>query len=192
MNELPPYPKDAPPMPKTMASLPTYQGWPVPWFVEVIGGVVDFSIVSEKKRIASIGYRLCWICGSAIPDPSWIAFIGSNASVEQRIFFDPGCHEECARYAARVCPYLSNGRRWTNESEFKKKLSQFGWETKTFKPTVPDKMAICTVREYEVIEVPVGNKWMPMVKIPKKPMKVDWDIMPATIRWLPLGAEIDG
>lgn len=93
------------PIPSRMAHLPVWKGFPVPFTVFFdSNGAPDFAVSDEAKRINCIRSFKCGICGETLLQT--IVFIGGPASVKSGMFFDPGMHEECARYASQVCPFI--------------------------------------------------------------------------------------
>jgi len=94
-------------IPDRMVLLQRYGGFPVPFtvLVDLVTGIPDFTATDMERWYAAVSERLCGVCGT--PLDYWIWFIGGPQSMEIRSFFDPGMHEECARYALSVCPYLS-------------------------------------------------------------------------------------
>lgn len=94
-------------MPPQIARRPkTSEGYPVP-FVNFVAkdGTPDLRILDQAHVIACVNDRRCAICGLAL-NPE-VVFVG-GAVCEQNLFFaDPAMHEECARYAQQVCPFLA-------------------------------------------------------------------------------------
>jgi len=68
-------------------------------------GEPAFAVLDPQRVLRSLCDRLCGICGQALD--YWIAFVGGDLSLKNQLFGVP-LHEECARYAMRVCPYLAN------------------------------------------------------------------------------------
>lgn len=100
------------PMPPQIAALPRHEsGYPIPYFVAWVDGRPDLKLLDQAKQIRCAKFRLCGICGQ--PVGYWIAFIGGPLTVANRVCTDPGMHEECARYAIAVCPFMArpNARR---------------------------------------------------------------------------------
>jgi len=95
------------PMPEAIARRPkTSQGLPVPFINHVYGnGEADLRILDPQKVERCVNERLCAICGEKIG--SVVVFIGGPTCLSNRLFADPGMHEECARYASLVCPFLA-------------------------------------------------------------------------------------
>lgn len=109
-------------MPANVARLPVDErtGFPVPYFVAWIDSVPYFTVADDAKRHTCWKENLCWICGrknwQKVPNQSggfvhlpgpW-AFVGGPIAFENRRYTDFGSHEDCAVYAARVCPMLSD------------------------------------------------------------------------------------
>ncbi len=99
------------PLPPKMRALPRDdRGYPVFFTVQPRGGMpldgkVDLRVVNAYNHQRCATERLCNVCGK--PLYRTLYFIGSPACVQNRVFSDSPLHEECARYALRVCPYLT-------------------------------------------------------------------------------------
>lgn len=99
------YRKDMPPMPARILALPVERGYPVPWFVAKIDDHYDFRIVDAPKRVEAIKKHLCWICGEKLGVR--LAFnIGPMCAVN-RVTSEPPSHKDCAIWAAKACPFLT-------------------------------------------------------------------------------------
>lgn len=68
-------------------------------------GRIDFTQADTLIWRRCVKDRLCALCGNKLPKKMW--FIGGPLTMVNRFFFDLGMHEECARYALVVCPYLA-------------------------------------------------------------------------------------
>jgi hypothetical protein len=95
------------PMPERIARLPRdKRGYPIPSSAIVnLDGSVDFTTLDMKKWVRLYKLRGCGVCGTAMYSRVW--FIGGHLSHHNRMFFDHPMHEECARYALQVCPFLA-------------------------------------------------------------------------------------
>lgn len=102
------------PTPRRIAKLPlSERGYPVPWFVDWIDGKPDFRIIAHGKIRDAVRFDKCWICGETLG--KYKAFvIGPMCSIN-RISSEPPSHKDCAIYAARVCPFLTNPKEKRNE-----------------------------------------------------------------------------
>lgn len=84
---------------------PFYKGMPIPFSNYIFpDGTPDFRVLDPVKTEVCLRERGCGICGVLL-DPE-IVFTGGPLCREGHIFTDPAMHEECARYAYAVCPYL--------------------------------------------------------------------------------------
>ncbi len=93
-------------IPIRMLDLPIDErGYPVPWFVEWIGGVPEFRVMDPMKWRRSVKERLCWICGKRLG--AWLCFVLGPMCGITRTTSEPPCHRECAQWAARFCPFLA-------------------------------------------------------------------------------------
>lgn len=96
-------------MPKKVARLPRQGGLPVPYVALQDKTRADFRVLDTTRVERCLNGHRCGICSSVI-DGS-VVFIGGPASMfSNHQFRDPPMHEECARYAAGTCPFLSKGQ----------------------------------------------------------------------------------
>jgi hypothetical protein len=112
-----------PPMPERIARLPRDgRGYPVPWFicwmqdgraVPAGTGEPDFRIIGPGKLWMAHNRRKCWICGGSMEGQSNIYVIGPMCVIN-RVTSEPPCHRECAEFAAKACPFLTNPREKRN------------------------------------------------------------------------------
>jgi hypothetical protein len=101
-------------VPRRLAALPRNKaGYVVPWFIAWVDGEPDFRIIGPGKPADALRFDLCWLCGQ--PAGAYRAFVIGPMCAVNRTTAEPGSHLDCARYAARVCPFLSvpNMRRRT-------------------------------------------------------------------------------
>jgi hypothetical protein len=100
------------PIPARLAKRPRDQrGYPIPYIVLVDGQGVHFEVTDPRPWLKCVRFYRCGLCGELL-GPSW-CFIGGPRSLANRLFTDPAMHEECARYALAVCPYLALRRGYT-------------------------------------------------------------------------------
>ena len=78
---------------------------PVPWFVDWIDGKPEFRLISSIKWKRAVRDRLCWICGKRLG--AYMCFVLGPMCGITRTTSEPPCHRECARWAAKFCPFLS-------------------------------------------------------------------------------------
>ena len=101
--------RDLPPLPARMRRLPIDErGFPVPWFVAFIEGKPDFRVVRPHGMVKAIQANTCWVCGQ--PLGIHLAFVIGPMCAVNRVTSEPPSHLECARFAAKACPFLANPR----------------------------------------------------------------------------------
>lgn len=95
------------PMPHYLQRLPQDErGWPITFTsLKLPDGRFDFTTSDPVKWALVAQSRCCALCGIVLKREIW--FIGGPKSMANRYFFDLAMHEECARYALQVCPYLA-------------------------------------------------------------------------------------
>lgn len=108
MSECPFHTKTAPEIvvPERIQKLPVRRGFHVPWFVAWIDGEPEFRMSDQRKYVAAVKKKLCWVCGEPLGKYQWFV-IGPMCAVNRNTS-EPPCHLECARYSALTCPFLSN------------------------------------------------------------------------------------
>lgn len=90
-----------------MRGLQVERGFPVPFIVLRLDGVVRFAVNDTRRVIRCIKEKRCAICGNPLDRLMW--FVGGPGSAFARhgAFVDTAMHHECMEYALRVCPYLA-------------------------------------------------------------------------------------
>ena len=96
------------PMPARMQRLPiTEQGFPKLFFAPVReNGEVVIRSVDVAKFHRCTREKLCWLCGE--PLERLMTFVVSIPAAYTRKVLEPPCHYECAVYATKACPFLTN------------------------------------------------------------------------------------
>lgn len=108
-------------MPRAMRSLPRNSaGYPIPFFVEYIDGVPDFRVMSASHLKRATLEGLCWLCGETLhrdPQTRKLAgvFVAGPMCLVNKNSAEPPCHEECAAWSARACPFLVNPNKVRRE-----------------------------------------------------------------------------
>jgi hypothetical protein len=166
-------------LPRRMRNLKTYMGYPVT-FVTFVGpdGRADFKVIDERKKMICLRNRLCGMCGQKLGDT--IALIGGEKSVKSGFFTDPPMHSECARYAARTCPYLCRPDR--NYSKAPPKHAALGEvivrDYELVDEGIPKRLAIYYTKTYDPCQI---KNHGPLLYVKAGPAtSIDWTIMPAT------------
>jgi hypothetical protein len=101
-------------MPARMLKLPIdSRGFPIPKFVGYVNGKPDFRAVDPDFLVRAVRLKLCFLCGEQLG--RHMAFvIGPMCSIN-RISAEPPSHLECARFAVKACPFLTQPKRMRNE-----------------------------------------------------------------------------
>lgn len=95
------------PMPERMRRLPlTTQGFPTLFFAPFKDGEAIIRSVDVNKFRRCIHERLCWLCGEELERQ--MTFVVSVTVAYTRVTLEPPCHHECAVYAMRACPFITN------------------------------------------------------------------------------------
>jgi hypothetical protein len=105
-----------PEMPARFRRLPiSPDGFPVPRFVEWVDGKPDFRVIDGRWMRRAVGERRCWLCGEQLG--KYLAFVIGPMCAINRVNSEPPSHLECARFAARACPFLTQPHRKRNPHE---------------------------------------------------------------------------
>lgn len=135
------------PIPARLAGLPRHGGFPA-GFVFAVGenGIPDFTVLDDEKVMRSIREKLCGLCGQ--PLDYWVTFVGGPRSVQNRRFLDPAMHEDCARYALSVCPFL------LGQKDYAARKAHAGLdrpdEVRTLATGNPERFALYVTRGYKI------------------------------------------
>lgn len=139
------------------------RGYPVPRFVQYVlegkrvprehpGSSPDFRIMDFDHWVRCIGGKeqrgpkVCWICGE--PLGVHLTFpIGPMCAIN-RVTAEPPSHLECAVFAAKVCPFLSNPAAKRNERELPEHVAVAGLQIKRN----PGVTCLWTTRSYHVFK----------------------------------------
>jgi hypothetical protein len=96
-------------MPARLQARPTFHGMPIPYTVYVDeAGVPDFRMNWRERMAEAVERGLCVLCGQRLGRRK--VFVGGPSSIQHGQFVDGPMHEECARYAIGICPYLTGER----------------------------------------------------------------------------------
>lgn len=161
--------------PPRLAKRPQLQGYPVPYVTLVRpDGTPDFKITDEAKRIRALRERRCALCGE--PLEYRIAFIGGESLVNLREFYDAGMHEDCARYAARACPFLAlTDSQYASPQDVGPEVTITHHVADRKRPA---RMALVVTRAYDVVRRSLSARESVLVARIAKPIAIDWGVMP--------------
>jgi hypothetical protein len=129
------------PMPARLQRLPiTEEGYPKLFFAPVrANGEVVIRSVDVAKFHRCTREKLCWLCGE--PLERLMTFVASVAAAYTKKVLEPPCHYDCAVYATKACPFLTNPNM---------KFRTADWDN-------PKAHALYTT-SYYTIEL-IGNSW---------------------------------
>jgi hypothetical protein len=103
-------------MPQRFMRLPVDErGFPVPRFVKWIDGKPDFRVIDGAWMTVAVYQRRCWLCGDVLG--RHMAFVIGPMCAINRVNSEPPSHLECARFAAKACPFLTQPNRKRNEHD---------------------------------------------------------------------------
>lgn len=89
------------------------RGYPVPRFVKWIDGVPDFRVIDGKWMAKAMQADLCWLCGEPLGRHK--AFVIGPMCAVNRVTSEPPSHLDCARFAVKACPFLTQPKRGRND-----------------------------------------------------------------------------
>lgn len=144
------------PLPPAVAALPRdRRGYPVFVCVTPAGGVpedgvVDFRLLNLDHHVRCARQSLCAICGRRLHRD--YVFIGGPMCCQNRVFGDGPMHEQCARYALAVCPYLTNAHR-----EYSQTPSEGSFHDPNVILEKPERLLLYCTGDYELHEAPGGK-----------------------------------
>lgn len=151
-----------PDMPARIARLPRdHRGFPVPWFVQWFDGETptdfgvgtpDFRVADQRKLVAAIKRKLCWVCGE--PTGIHMAFTIGPMCAVNRVISEPPQHFQCAEFSAKGCPFLSQPRMRRNEKDLPtEKIDAAGMGLKRN----PGVACVWVTRSYRLFKPEMGN-----------------------------------
>jgi hypothetical protein len=95
-----------PQRPDRIAMLPLNEkGYPIPWFVGLHNGVLDFRFMDGEKWRRAVQGKLCFLCGCRLG--RYMTFVAGPMCGINRTSAEPPNHIDCAEYAVKACPFLT-------------------------------------------------------------------------------------
>jgi hypothetical protein len=132
-------------MPERFRHLPlSDEGYPIPFFVPYYGGKPEFRGFDPDKLRACVKLKRCWLCGE--PLGRFMVFTIGPMCAVNRVSAEPPSHYDCALYATKACPFLSQPRMRRNEKDMPDHLEAAGimlrrnpgvtllWVTRHYRP----------------------------------------------------------
>lgn len=103
------------PIPSRMLHLSlSPEGFPIPHFVPIINGKPEFRGMDGDHLRRCVMYKICWLCGQKMG--KYITFVIGPMCAVNRNSAEPPCHSDCAEYAVKACPFLTQPRMRRNET----------------------------------------------------------------------------
>lgn len=131
------------PVPKALRDRPKLKGFPLPFVADNPDGASDFRVLVPSRWLDCVAHRLCALCGKTMKGD--VVFIGGPKTRQTLIFIDPGMHEECARYARKVCPYLAFHDRNYREANLPEHITVVAVSSKK-----PDELIMMWAKSYRL------------------------------------------
>jgi hypothetical protein len=101
-------------IPERMRNLPIEErGYPVPKFVPDVDGKPEFRGMDGQHLQRCVRHMRCWLCGEVLG--KYMTFVIGPMCAVNRNSAEPPCHYDCANYAVRACPFLTQPRMRRNE-----------------------------------------------------------------------------
>jgi hypothetical protein len=156
-------------LPFRMKSLPRDErGFPVPWFVDWIGGKPEFRAMDGRKYLLAITENRCWVCGEKMGVTK--AFVAGPMCGINRTSAEPPSHIECARWSALNCPFLSNPEMVRREDETINNAVMRARAPGHAITRNPGVTMVWVTREYEVFN---DGRGRPLIQM-GDPERVEW------------------
>jgi hypothetical protein len=94
------------------------RGYPVPKFVAWVKGKPDFRVADTAFMARAVRHRLCWLCGEQLG--RHMAFVIGPMCAVNRTTSEPPSHLECARFAVKACPFMTQPKRGRDNNDLPK------------------------------------------------------------------------
>jgi hypothetical protein len=121
-------------------------GFPVPKFVMDVDGKPDFRVINRAFMSNAVRLKLCWLCGEALG--RYQAFVVGPMCVISGTNSEPPSHLECAQFAAKACPFLTQPNRKRNEQDLPADAEQPAGEPLARNPGVCAVMVTTDYRQF--------------------------------------------
>jgi hypothetical protein len=112
-------------LPDRMKGMPINDaGYVVPYFVAWVNGEPEFRGFDGEKMVVCVRHKRCWLCGQ--PLGKFMCFVIGPMCAVNRVSAEPPSHRECAQYAVRACPFLTQPKMRRNERDIPEHLEPAG------------------------------------------------------------------
>jgi hypothetical protein len=152
-------------IPECLAHLPTHGSLPVPYFTgQTKDGKWDFRTHNPQRHDLAMRYRLCAICGKYLGEGPYV-FVFGPLSLGPLETFMPPQHEECARVALAICPFLFNENHVRSDRDGGVELCPA-----EAVPPKPDRIALVWCESYRYWKGPSGILYATALG----PLRAEW------------------
>lgn len=153
-------------IPGFLSHLTVYKGLPVPFFTAFNeDGTPDFRAHSPERHSKAVRDELCGICGKHLL--YWRFLLVGPNELKQRATYMPAMHENCARFALEVCPFLAMGKREMGE------VGPEQVQVTSAPLPKPERIAMVRTSNYRVIYGGVRQKGREYVRF-APPRDIEW------------------
>jgi hypothetical protein len=156
-------------IPPCLAHLPMHGNLPVPWFTAWPNGKPDFRMRDPKRNNEAVRNGLCGICGRWIqlkPRTATLVYVVGPLCLKERVVYGPPQHEECARAAIELCPFLALEERDRSERAGSENTIVPREEV----PPKPSRVGLAFVRRYSWVRGPSAQ----LYSFIDEPERVEW------------------
>ena len=161
-------------VPPRIAVLPKdHRGFPIPWFVARLpDGSRDFRFAAPEKKGLAVRTKKCWVCGEMLG--TYFCFVIGPMCAVTRTTAEPPCHQDCATYSVKICPFLTKPRMRRNDKDMED-LKKIGAE---MPPGIaimrnPGVACLWTCRDYKTFKVAGDNSGDFLIRI-GEPGRIEW------------------
>jgi hypothetical protein len=165
-----------PAIPPRVARLPRdSRGFPVPWFVQWFEngepawpgvGTPDFRVIDTRRFAAALKQALCWVCGEYMGRHR--VFIIGPMCVVNRVTSEPPNHRDCAEFAVKACPFLTQPRMRRNAKDLPEGGEVAGFHI----DRNPGASCLYETSDYKPFRTPAGGDGI-LFRL-GNPARVDW------------------
>jgi len=153
-------------LPDYMRDLPVDdRGFVVPWFVGWVDGKPEFRVFDPIKWLAAVQQKRCWVCGKHT-GRKLVFVLGPMCGIN-RTTSEPGCHEQCARWSARNCPFLTLRMQRRRENDMPESACEAAGRAIKRNPGVA---LLWFCEKFQVFPDPKGA---PLIEV-GNPKRVEW------------------
>jgi hypothetical protein len=161
-------------VPARIAVLPQdHRGFHIPWFVARLpDGSRDFRFADPAKKGIAVRTKKCWVCGGTLG--TYFCFVIGPMCAVTRTTAEPPCHQDCAQYSVKICPFLTKPRMRRNDKDLEE-FKKIGAEMPPGFAIMRNPGATClwTCRDFKTFKVAGDNSGDFLIRI-GEPGRIEW------------------